>query len=180
MTLETDLKTLQSFLDDFEPYLKSETVFWTVGAHSPALTLGGLVLLRHTLAARHNQMSATQRTSFEALEAQANAYFSRWPVNIEKKTIKEISARLNAWVNTLEELGESYTQTVTPRVQISLLLAIIARLPEAAPFQNRLTAYDTRLRVKLSPGTFIWEASLQDAFPQTEFWFLYGRPTPQS
>jgi hypothetical protein len=177
VSLDSDLNTLQAFLADFDPYLKSETIFWSVGANSPALTVGGLLLIRRTLQARRSQMSAAQSAAFDALDTQADTIFGRWPVNIEKKTAKEINARLNAWVNTLEELGEGYAQAVTPRVQISLMLPLVARLPEAATFQNWLAAYDTRLRAKLAPSGFIWEAVLQDSFPQSEFWFLYGKPT---
>jgi len=180
MSLDTEINTFAAFLDDFDPYLKSETIFWNVGAPQPALTLGGLRLIWRTLKARRPQMVATQLTKLDTLEARAETFFGRWPVNIERKTIKEINARLNVWVNTLEELGESYAQAVTPRVHLALLLPTIAHLPEATSFQNRLISYDTRLRTKLKPSDFIWDPVLQTAFPRSEFWFLYGRPTVQT
>jgi hypothetical protein len=180
MSPDSDLATLRAFLADFEPYLKSDTVFWTVNANLPALTLGGLLLVRRTLGAQRGQLSPTQLAELDSLESQANLLFNRWPANIEKKALQEIKSRLSVWSAALEELGEGYAKTVTPRVHLSLLLPIVARLPEFASYQNRLNLLDTHLRVKLSPSEFIWEAALTETFPRNDFWFLYGRPSTRA
>ena len=40
---------------------------------------------------------------------------------------------------------------------------------------SRLVGQDHRLRARFVPGEFVWEPELQQAFPQTEFWYLYGQ-----
>ena len=177
MTAATDLDTFQAFLDEFEPYLKSGTLFWTVRPDLPALTVGGVLLLRRTLAVRRSRLPAGLAADYDRLESQASALFNRWPANIEKKALQEIASRLSQWTGALEELGEGYSTAVTPRVHLSLLLALVARLPEAASFQKRLAGLDARLRARFVSGEFVWEADLAEAFPKADFWFLYGRPS---
>ena len=176
MSLDSDLAALRAYLPDFEQYLKSDTIFWTAGSNLPALTLGGLLFVRRALAARRAQMTAAQIAEFDQLESQAHLQFTRWPANIEKKALKEIGQRLNVWTAALEELGDNYAQAINTRAYLSLLLPLVERLPEAEPHRRRLNALDLRLRNRLTPGNFVWDASLADSFPRDEFWFLYGRP----
>lgn len=177
MTTATDLDAFRAFLDEFEPYLKADTVFWTVRADLPALTVGGVLLIRRTLAVRRRRLPVGPAADYDRLESQAGALFNSWPVNIEKKALKEIAARLSQWSGMQEDLGEGYSTAVTPRVHLSLLLAFVARRPEAGSFQKRLAGLDARLRARLVGGEFVWEADLAEAFPRAEFWFLYGRPS---
>ncbi|MEK7312440.1 MAG: hypothetical protein AAB382_10735, partial [Chloroflexota bacterium] len=103
MSVDSDLSTLRAFLKDFEQYLKSDVAFWTVGSDIPALTIGGLLFIRRTLSARRTQLSPAQSVEFDQLESQADVLFQRWPVNIEKKVVREISSRLNVWASAIEE-----------------------------------------------------------------------------
>jgi hypothetical protein len=188
MSLDADLATLRAFLGEFDPYLKSDVIFWPMGGQvfgqqMPALTLGGLLFVRRALSARRDQLVSAQAGEFERLDRQAEAFFSRWPVNIEKKALKEISSRLNVWAAALDECNESpaacvenYHTTVNNRVYLALLMPLVARLGEADKFRARLAALDSQLRNMLIPGNFIWEAALAPAFLREEFWFLYGRP----
>jgi len=189
MSAESDLAALRTFLSEFDPYLKSDVVFWPlsgqslVGKQLPALTIGGLLLVRRTLGAWRDQLPPTQLAEAERLESQAEALFSRWPVNIEKKALKEIGSRLNVWAAAIDECGdqpsscaENYPATVNSRVYLALLFHHIAKLAEADKHRQRLSALDARWRNLLIPGDFIWEAALATALPRDEFWFLYGRP----
>jgi hypothetical protein len=176
MSLDSDLNTLGAYLADFETYLKSETVFWNVGANLPALTPGAMIFLRHTLAARRDRMVPAQQARFAQLESLAESLFSRWPVNIEKKALREISQRLNVWANALEEPGANYGQSVQNRVYLALLLPRVERQEAAGRYRTQLAALDSRLRSRFQPGDFTWEADLAPAFPRDAFWFLYGKP----
>jgi hypothetical protein len=183
VSVDSDLSTLHAFLKDFEQYLKSDVVFWTVGSDMPALTIGGLLFIRRTLSARRTQLSPAQSVEFDQLESQADALFQRWPVNIEKKVVREISSRLNVWASAIEEgidhptsFADNYAHSVNHRVYLSLLLPLVAALPEADPHRRRLSVLDARLRNVLIAGDFVWDAPLTAAFPAAEFWFLYGRP----
>jgi hypothetical protein len=176
VSTDADLDTFRAFVGDFELYLKSETVYWTVRANLPALTIGGLLLLRRTLGAYRSQMSDAEADAFDVQERLADAVFARWPVNIEKKALKEFGARLSQWAGVLDELGDGYSTAVTPRVHLGLLTALVSSQPEAGGLQKRLAALDIGLRARLQPGDFVWAADLAGAFPRDEFWFLYGRP----
>lgn len=176
MSVESDLGTLRAFLADFEPYLKSDVVYWTVGHNLPALTIGGVLFLRRTLAARRGQLSPAQIAEFDQWESQASLVFNRWPANIEKKALREISNRLNVWASALDELGDNYSHAVQNRAYLALLMPIVRRLTEAEPYRTRLGTLEARLRSRFVPGDFIWEPALAPAFPGEEFWFLYGKP----
>jgi len=173
MSADSELNALRAYLSDFEPYLKSDVVFWTAGSNLPALTLGGLLLIRRTLAARRAHLSPIQLAELDRLESQASLHLNRWPVNIEKKAMREISSRLNVWAAALEELGDNYAQAVYNRAYLALLLPIVARLPEAERYRQRLNALDPRLRAASTSSGFVWEAALAEAFSPDEFWFLY-------
>ncbi len=185
MSSDFDLSVLRSFLSEFDAYLKSEVIFWPMGGSKqmPALTLGGLLLVRRKLAARRAALTPDQSAEFDGLDGQAETLFSRWPVNIEKKALREISSRLNVWAAALDECdenplacAEAYHSSVNARVYLALLFPLVARLPEADSHRRRLATLDARLRSLLIPGDFIWEAALAPAFPRAEFWFLYGQP----
>ena len=183
VSVDSDLSTLRAFLKDFEQYLKSDIAFWTVGSDISALTIGGLLFLRRTLSTRRTQLSPAQSAEFDQLESQADVLFQRWPVNIEKKVVREISSRLNVWASAIEEgidhpalFADNYPHSINNRVYLSLLLPLVANLSEADPHRRRWSILDARLRGILAVGDFIWDAALAPAFPADEFWFLYGRP----
>ena len=180
MPAEADLAALRAFLPDFEAYLKSETLFWTVSGSLPALTVAGLLLALRRLSGwrQVGQLSQAQMNEFDQLDGQASLLLNQWPVNIEMKAVKEMSSRLNVWAAALDELqGEGYASAVMPRVYLSLLSPLVARQPDGAKLQTRLTGLDARLRSKLTPGPFVWEEALSPTFPASEFWYLYGRPS---
>jgi hypothetical protein len=179
VSVDTDLTALRAYLADFEAYLKSDVVFWTAGGNLQALTLGGLLLIRRTLAARRAQLSPAQLAELDRLESQASRSFNHWPVNIEKKALREISSRLNVWAAALDELGDNYGQAVYNRAYLGLLFPLVARQPEAERYRQRLDALDSRLRASSASSGFVWDAGLAEAFPPAEFWFLYRQPRGQ-
>jgi hypothetical protein len=57
------------------------------------------------------------------------------------------------------------------RVILKLFLLDVSDLPQ----KTTLAELEASLKVSLVPGDFLWEASLQMAFPKSDFWFLYGK-----
>ncbi|MBI5079708.1 MAG: hypothetical protein HZB17_00170 [Chloroflexi bacterium] len=177
MSLENDIVTLEAFLSEFDPYLKSDVVFWNVGkANAPALTLGGILFLRRTLSARRTQLDPKQSKNFDRLDLLVNDLLNRWMANVEKKTLSEISSRLNVWDAAFDDLADHYPQAVYSRVYLALLMPLVARLAEAERFRQRLSGLDSRLRGMFTTGNFIWDAAIAPAFPRELFWYLYGKP----
>ncbi len=177
MTIDNDIATLDVFLSEFEPYLKSDVVFWNVGkSNTPALSLGGILFLRRTLSARRTQFSPEQSKEFARLDLLANDLLNRWVANVEKKTLSEISSRLNVWNSAFDDLADNYPQAVHTRVYLALLMPLVAHLDAAEHFRQRLSRSDSRLRDMLNAGEFVWDSAIAVAFPRELFWYLYGRP----
>ncbi len=185
MPPDSDLAALRAFLAEFDAYLKSDAVFWPMGgkAHLPALTLGGLLFVRRRLSARQAHLDPAGLTEFASLNREADSLFARWPVNIEKKAVKEISSRLNVWASALDECtdspaacAENYSASVTHRVYLAMLLPIVEKVDAAEAHRSRLALLDRRLRNIIISGEFVWDTDLAPAFPREEFWFLYGGP----
>lgn len=177
MSIENDITTLETFLSEFDPYLKSDIVFWNVGkSNVPALTLGSILLLRRTLSARRTQLDPEQSKNFARLDLLANDLLNQWVANVERKTLSEISSRLNVWDSAFDELADHYPQAVYSRVYLALLMPLVAHLGEAERFRQRLNELDSRLRGMFTMGNFVWDAAIAPAFPGELFWYLYGKP----
>jgi hypothetical protein len=176
MSVTSDLNIYRIFADEFDAYLKSDTVFYNVGNNQTALTIGGLLHLRRALEARSPELSPDQQRDYENIDAKVDGLFTRWASNIERKAFKEVSFRLNVWRSALEELGEGYNSSVLQRLYLALLLPIVARVPDGDKYRQRLATLDTLLRAKVIPSEFILDPALTSAFPPDEFWFLYRKP----
>jgi len=177
VTLDNDLATLDVFLSEFEPYLKSDVVFWNVGKlNAPALSLGGILFLRRTLSARRSRFNPEQAKEFARLDLLANDLLNRWVANVEKKTLSEISSRLNVWDSAFDDLADNYPQAVHTRVYLALLMPLVAHLNDAERFRQRLSRLDSRLRNMLNASDFVWDSAVAVAFPRELFWYLYGTP----
>jgi hypothetical protein len=113
------------------------------------------------------------------LENRLETARARWRSAWERKCRREVRARLDLWRNYLadarqspETLAQDFPQQVQWRVILNLLSnELTAPLPEA----GALAELDTMLVEFWLPGGFVWEEELAGAFPEPEFWFLYGK-----
>jgi hypothetical protein len=107
---------------------------------------------------------------------------SQWRTAWQRKAAAELKVRVNQWKAYLQDLADavresdSYSQEVRNRAMAAYLLEEAADQPETAEIRRSLELLDARLRVRFEPGPFVWERSLEVAYPAKEFWFLYGRP----
>ena len=183
MNATRELAIFKEMGNELESFLLAEALFWTIGPGSdfPQLSLGLMLLTRSRLRALAPQLTSAQSVEYQRAETQLEMVLSRWAVAAETKASRELHTRLNLWQAFLSDLAESpnsgakdYAQEVTHRTIAALLLG---RLPHLAdlPEAGRLTGMNAQLRARFKPGGFIWAAELQSQFPQSEFWFLYGR-----
>ncbi len=174
MNPETDLLYFKTGLDELEPYLLSDELYWVISAPHislPRLTLGNLLLTRLRLQAR-NALPPAEDARLEQLR-------QRWRSAWEKKAQREFRSRLSLWRNYLEDYFEApsayaadYSHEARSRVLMELLRSeMTAPLPE----EELLRALDARLRTAFISGPFIWEAEIQAVFPAETWWYLYGR-----
>ena len=178
------LRVLESAVGELESYLLSSEIFWRMSgpANLPNLTLGGLELARRALLATLSKLDPTARLRAQTAIEQIDALRRRTPAAWERKAAGELKVRLNQWRAYLNDLaerpGESnrYPQEARARTMATYLLEESVRQPQAAELRMTLAALDARLRASFEAGQFIWDASLESAYPAGDYWFLYGRP----
>lgn len=177
---------LQAGLQELEPYLLSNQLFWTVNASPslgepgyPKFTLGGGLFFG--LCARTLAKTASQIAAVQSLETDMNSYRTRWQVAWERKASWELRSRLRQWGNVLKEIRQDpeehidyYRSEVRWRVFIQFLLSEIRELENVQ--QEQLNGLDLSLRALFAPGDFIWEPELAPGFPTNPYWFLWGLP----
>lgn len=184
--LQTDLEYLRLAVENLKAYLLSDILFWPIGGQAtaeggvqPSLTLGGLLLARARVLVETPE--TLSETDFRQLVDRVESLRLRWGAAWEKKAQREHTSRLHQWRNYLMEYrrdpenhADFYAQEVKNRVRLELLSDEISGVPEDQ--RELLRSLDQLLRGALIPGKFVWESGLENGFPRTRYWFLYGRP----
>lgn len=182
--IEYDLRYLEAGLDGLDEYLHSDEVYWPLQAASlpgepafPQLTLDGLLLSSARLRAR--QLNFQDEARFQRMQNELEAVRSKRRVAWEQKASRNFRARLTLWRNFIEEYrdepeahADRYAYEVTRRVQLELLKEDARQRTEAD--DDLLNLLDTVLQALLNPGDFIWDPDLEQGFPPSPYWFLYG------
>ncbi len=183
--LEQDVTILAAMAGQMEDYLKSDVLFWKMGqARMPMLTLGGYLMRQYRLLTLSDLLSEAKQGDLETAVIQFNAALVEKVVRFETKAHNELDARIRQFEAYLRDLrnkqatGVNYRTAVEPRAMIA---AIIEKLT-MAPFQldrkipSRVDTLDRNLRQRWIPDEFIWPEAWKPAYPQDEFWWLYGEP----
>lgn len=184
--LQRDLAIFESMVADFEPYLSSEATHWTLAEPDmPGLTIGGLLMRRQRLGALQDSMPPEAQERYRSADARLRSMLQSNVVRFEVRTHQELHARVSEWVNYLRRLQRSghiapdyYERVADTRVVIA---AMMRQLHEA-PYQLDLNVeqeveiLDRNLQRRWVKGGFIWDEAWQAAYPQSEFWYLYGSP----
>ena len=168
--LDADLRFLKEASAQLQDYLLSNELYWPLSASLPRLTPGALLLIQV-------RCQVSQPLESRNYSDQVEVIRIKWRAAWEKKALREISNRLRLWseylsdfVKSPDQSLESYRTEVRGRVILQLLLADQPDLPE----KKALADLDIVLQKYLIAGDFIWESESQPAFPQSEYWFLYG------
>jgi len=176
------LKVMSAQMDD---YLKSDILFWKTGQASiPVLTLGGYLMRQYRLLALSGLLSKTKQVEMETAVIQFNTALVEKIVRFEAKAHTELDARMRQFEAYLRDLrnnqatGVNYETAVEPRAMIATLIDKL----RMAPYQldhhipGRVETLDRNLRQRWVSSDFIWPEEWQPAYPQDEFWWLYGKP----
>jgi hypothetical protein len=187
-TPEKDYAFFQAGVGELVDYLLSGELFWQLSvreADLPRLTIGGLLLARACLRARLTAPVA--QADLTALEGRLDAIRSKWRSTWERKAGREVHARLDLWHNFLADYGreppyqycqspenhaDMYPQEVRWRVMLQLLAGEFPWPPHES---GALSSLDAVLKSYWLAGEFIWEVDLSTAFPQRDYWFLFGK-----
>jgi hypothetical protein len=179
-----DIGYTEAGLDVLKDYLLSEEMFWPLSVHPPSgeppyprFTLGGLLLSLKRLSAYHK--SSTQEEQLNRVNLRLDFIRSQWRAAWEKKAGYNFNTRLHMWREFIEEYRNSpqenadrYPYEVRLRVMLHLLQGQSGRLETST--LDLLKALDIFLKATLARGSFVWEAELQNGFPVSDYWYLYG------
>jgi len=179
-----DLRFLEAGLELLENYLLSKDIYRPIGVQAapgeppyPQLTLGWLLLAQRRAQATCQTIS--QKTALARIQGRIDTTSAKWRTAWNNKAQAEFRARLNLWRDFLVEYGQNpannddrYPYEVNRRVMLRLLSENAGQLPAAD--QQALNGLDLILRSHFKPGGFIWDTDLIPAFPESDYWYLYG------
>lgn len=184
--LERDLSILVAMAGEMGTYLDSEVLFWHMGAAGmPALTLGGYLMREYRLLALQDQLSGEEAGELDAAVTAFNSALSERIVRFEDKANREMDARLRQWNEYLKDVERGVATSKSNYATVAEVRAMIQALQERlelAPYQlneripQQITLLDNQLRRLWEPGEFIWPPEWEAAYPETEYWWLYGKP----
>ena len=183
--LEQDLAIAAAMAAQMDDYLKSDILFWNMGQSGmPMLTLGGYLMRQYRLLLLSNLLSEAQQGELETAVIQFNAALAEKIVRLEVKANSELEARIRQFEAFLRDLrkgqetGMNYRTAVEPRAMVAALVDKLRMAPYQLDRQipGRVETLDKSLRQRWVPGEFIWPQDWQPAYPQDEFWWLYGKP----
>jgi hypothetical protein len=184
--LAQDVRILSTMADEMENYLDSDVLFWHIAQGGmPVLTLGGYLMRQHRLLALYDSLSAEQRVEVDQAVAKFNQALEERTVRFEQKAHRELDARLRQWqeyLNDLEREQASVKSNYATVVEARAMIAALTDYLQMAPYQledrvlQRTALLDGRLRPRWETGEFVWPEGLQEAYPPSEYWWLYGAP----
>lgn len=184
--LAQDLAILQEMASQMENYLMSETLFWSMQySNMPKLTLGGYWLRQHRLTALHGLLTGEQRAELTAAIKMFETAVADWTVRTEQRAHTELEARIRQWGEYLRDVasdGAAATANYSARVEVrAIIAALIEQLQQPRytldqSLVKSVLQQDKALRGRWQSGPFVWPEAWQPAYPEPEFWWLYGRP----
>lgn len=177
---EYDLRFVHTALQEIEPYLLSDDLFWTLNLASqagqpsyPKLTIGNLLLSMHRL--KVHAVTPAQQAEFTSLDNRLYALSSHWQAAWMKKANREFKSRQRQWRAYLIELDqnpEKQAPYYPTEVRWRLLLDLLAEIMQGAACTP--DSHDPLLYAYFTSGRFVWDEEDQAAFPQDPYWYLYG------
>jgi len=180
--LERDVRALGAMAANLTPYLYEKELYGYLSGDLPRLTVGGLLMRLYRLSRLSDHLSAEQQNVVQDAAINLEAEQSEWSVHYELKLQQELDARLTALQRFLEECREgnsacaaSYPVEAEKRVIIEHLRREAIEGGVFTPeLETRLRHIDAQLHRLLTEGPFISAPILEEVYPRSEFWWMYG------
>lgn len=184
--LRADLTILESMAAKMDEYLDSQDVFWSKIDSDPVQpTVGGYLMRQDRLQALAGTLlNEVERRRLQATVEQFDQVVSRKKDRFEHKVQQELSARVRQWEQKLQDLLKDefpspayYRADVEERVIAAVLIDHIQAIPAtvASSVTEQLQRLDQQLRQNWTPGAFVWPAEWKSAYPESAYWWLYGK-----
>ncbi|MCA9982658.1 MAG: hypothetical protein KDE59_00125 [Anaerolineales bacterium] len=183
--LQEDLEILKTMAAQMAAYLPSDVLFWPLHSVTmPRLTLGGYLMRQHRLVALFNLLTQEQQNQLQAAMTEYHTALEDRTVIFEQKAHKELDSRLRQWSEHLRDMradrgrAVNYATAAEIRVMIEVMMQQLQKFPYqlSSEYVYRLKNVDSGLLARWRKGPFVWPEEWQSAYPQTEFWWLYGEP----
>jgi hypothetical protein len=178
-TPEQNFSFIQAGLEELEEYLLSDVLFWSLpgAARRQRLTPGSLLLAMRSLDG--GNAPGVRSADVERLTAGLQVLLDRQRSAWQSKCRREVHARLELWKNYLDDYRlspEDHADLYPEQVRWRVLLQLLADQVELRPDEDVILAeLDNIVKLSWLPGEFLWEPGMAGAFPEPEYWFLYGR-----
>lgn len=180
--IERHLDALTAMASNLTPYLYEDELFGHLGNNLPKLTVGGMVMRLYELQHLADYLTAEQQQRVYDAEVNINAARSEWALHYEQKILKEMGSRLGAVRWYLDDCMREPSSCAGGWPNEAEKRTIVAHLQREAKrldvmtdeLKVELSGVDSRLRGVHRDGDFLWDARLKDAYPKSEFWWLYG------
>ncbi|MCP4427178.1 MAG: hypothetical protein GY803_22045 [Chloroflexi bacterium] len=182
--LAQDALILTEMAGEMVDYLRSDALFWQMmRGGMPKLTLGGYLMRQHRLLALRDLLSAEDREKADTAVTQFNQTLVEQIVRLEQKAHRELEARIRQWSEYLKDsqsgpaAAANYRSAVETRAMMTAVTEKLSLPPYRleSRIKEQIALLDGNLRQRWQTGPFIWPEEWEPAYPQAEYWFLYGR-----
>ncbi|MBI9048463.1 MAG: hypothetical protein JEZ00_03525 [Anaerolineaceae bacterium] len=182
--VDEDRALLYLAVEELQRYLLSNELYWPLFTDRKMklvnprsrLTPGNLLLSIQRLS--FIQFDEDRRELINSKVQQYESIRNEWRSHWMQKAQLEYSARMDLWHAYLQDLFEdqtsyaiNYAYAVRWRVILKLLEKTELGLNEVSVIT--LATLDENLKAISIPAPFIWGEEFMQAFPESDFWFLY-------
>ncbi|MEP6989275.1 MAG: hypothetical protein ABI970_26985 [Chloroflexota bacterium] len=182
-SIDLDLKEVKAMVDNLVPYIYENELYGKINTDSARLTPGSILLRLRRLGLLRSQMNDAQAAQYDKLNTQNESVRKEWAVAYGKKMVQEAESRLRDLQTFIKECKEdaklcanAYNPEALRRTIVAELIAGLPADVDVSALKASVSAVDGGLRRNIRETPFIWAQSLQAAYPQDTFWWLYGRP----
>lgn len=190
-SFDQDLREAEAMVDALENYLKGDDLYTSIGggflgfSNMPSLTVGALLMRLRRLNNLRMQLNTEQRERLHEINEKHEAIRDKWRAHYEKKLLWEANSRLDAMRHYFSEAAQSMDMAANAykpeQLRRTIVQDILSALPDlnihSADLDAKVREIDSRLSSLAGDRTgFLWDAQLEPAYPQKDYWWLYRKP----
>ncbi len=185
--IEQDLRVMEQMAAEMDAYLISECTHWVMGnGEMPPLTIGGYLMRYDRLTILCKKLRLEDQVRVRQAAALYDEALKEKVVRFEARAHQELHGFISGWVRHLKTLASckgDYTPKYAKLVDTRVVIDAIMKRLEKFPYQldrkvaEELNSLDKNLHSRWQKGAFVWDEMWQPAYPQDEYWWLYGQPS---
>ncbi len=189
--IDQDVREAEAMIKGFAEYLKGSELYSSISGgflgfgQMPSLTTGALVMRVRRLTIIKDQLTNAQWDRVNVVQAQYVDIRDEWRAHFEKKVLWEAKSRLDVIdqyfkeaARDMELAANAYKPEQLRRTIVEDLREVMAELKiDHEEVETKARQVDSRLRgLAVENAGFLWDAALEPAYPQKDYWWLYRKP----